>query len=74
MADGQMEQPAIILSSDRWFEGVVGPIAFFVMARLNRPVVVVSFHGDLGFGTACAPDCFRLADTLNACKGLLAES
>lgn len=48
--------PCVVLGSDHWHPGVLGIAASRLVDRLSVPVVLVSFQGDQGRGSARSPE------------------
>ncbi|MHC4916043.1 MAG: single-stranded-DNA-specific exonuclease RecJ [Planctomycetota bacterium] len=67
-AAAESDAPALVLSSDSWHGGVLGPAANKVTERFGRPAVLVAFDGDVGRGSARAPKGSRLHELLAACS------
>jgi len=62
------DAPALVVSSDSWHGGVLGPAANKVTERFGRPAVLVAFDGETGRGSARAPKGSRLHELLAACS------
>jgi single-stranded-DNA-specific exonuclease len=62
---------AAVIAGDRWHRGVIGLAASKIAERLNRPCVVISLDGDMGYGSARSIEAYHLFDGLTACRDLL---
>lgn len=61
----------IVLHGDNWHTGVIGIVASKLVDRYFRPVVLVSFDGDVGKGSARSMGDFHITDALKRCEKLL---
>ena len=59
---------AVVVSGDGWHPGVIGIVASRLAERVCRPVVVISFHGDKGRGSARSIPSFDLVAGISACS------
>jgi len=67
-AEAEMDAPALVLASEAWHGGVLGPAASKVSEKFGRPALLVAFDGDVGRGSARAPKGSRLSDLLADCS------
>lgn len=63
--------PAVVLGADHWHPGVLGIVAARVAEMTGRPVLLVSFTGDVGRGSGRCTTGVHLRDALAACSDLL---
>ncbi len=66
-AEAEDGAPALVLASDSWHGGVLGPAASKLCERFGRPAALVAFDGEMGRGSARAPRGSRLHELLAAC-------
>jgi single-stranded-DNA-specific exonuclease len=66
-AQAELDSPALVLASEAWHGGVLGPAASKVSERFGRPAVLVAFDGEVGRGSARAPKGSRLHELLATC-------
>lgn len=66
--NGYAEAPAIVVADDRWHPGVLGLVASRLVARFNRPAVVI---GEGGKGSARSIDGLNIHDALLECAAHL---
>ena len=59
---------AVVISGDGWHAGVIGIVASRLAERVCRPVVVISFDGDEGRGSARSIPSFDLVAGISACS------
>src|SRR2546430_67236 len=62
---------AAVIAGDGWHRGVIGLAASKIAERLNRPCVVISLEGDIGYGSARSIEAYHLFDGLTTCRDLL---
>ena len=65
------ETRAIVLASEGWHPGVVGIACSRLVARHNRPTILMNHEGDLCKGSARSIDSFSIHDALTRCADLL---
>jgi len=61
----------VVIAGDGWHPGVIGIVASRVVERIHRPVVLLTFDGETGRGSARSIPGFHLYDALAACSGHL---
>lgn len=66
-AEAEGGAPALVLASDTWHGGVLGPAASKLSESFGRPAVLVAFDGPMGRGSARAPKGSRLHALLTTC-------
>jgi single-stranded-DNA-specific exonuclease len=66
LAEG--DAPAIVLASDTWHGGVLGPTASKLSERFGRPTFLIAFDGDRGRGSGRAPGGSGLHKLLASCS------
>ena len=49
---GILKDPVLILSGKNWHEGIIGIVAARLKDKFNKPVIIISFDGDLGKASA----------------------
>lgn len=59
--------PAIVLGADHWHPGVLGIVAARVAETFFKPVLLVSFHGDVGRGSGRCTTGLHLREALATC-------
>ena len=59
---------AVVVSGDGWHHGVIGIVASRLVERIFRPVVVLSFDGDRGRGSARSVPSFDLHAAISSCS------
>jgi single-stranded-DNA-specific exonuclease len=62
---------AIVLSSDRWHQGVIGIVASKLVEEFFRPTVLISMNNCCGRGSARSIPAFHLYNGLESMSGLL---
>lgn len=62
------ENNIIIVAGDGWHQGVIGIVASRLCEKFYRPVIVVSWDGNSGKGSARSIKGFNLYNALNSCK------
>jgi len=65
------KERAIFLDKEGWHEGVIGIVASRLVARYNRPVVLVALKGEIGKGSGRSIPPFHLSKALEECRSLL---
>ena len=58
----------IVLGSDKWHIGVVGPVASKLVELFNRPVVLLTVQHDIARGSARSIPGFDIAAALGQCR------
>lgn len=66
--DETSRQGILMVDGDRWHPGVIGIAASRLADKYSRPVVLVSWEGDQGRGSARSVPGFNLYDALYACR------
>ena len=64
-------RPVLILAGEGWHQGVVGITAARLMDRYHKPVILVSFEGDIGKGSGRSQAGFHLYQALSGASHLL---
>ena len=59
---------AVVVSGEGWHHGVIGIVASRLVERIYRPVVVLSFDGDRGRGSARSVPSFDLHAAISSCS------
>jgi single-stranded-DNA-specific exonuclease len=63
------DSPVIVLSSDRWHDGVIGIVAGRLAERFGRPAVMIAIHADgTAQGSCRGVAGFSIRDGLAACS------
>ncbi len=60
------QEKILVLAGDNWHQGVIGIVASRLVDRYNRPVIVISWEGDLGRGSGRSMGNFDLYQALAA--------
>ena len=47
-----LNDPVIILSGENWHEGVIGIVASRLKDKFNKPIIIISFDGNIGKASA----------------------
>lgn len=68
---GDPADRGIVLALDGWHPGVIGIVASRLADRFSKPVVMISFEGDVGKGSARGIKAFNILEGLRACAGRL---
>lgn len=63
----------LLVDGDGWHQGVIGIVASRLTEKYNRPVVLISWEGDEGRGSARSVDDFDLYKALSACEEYLIQ-
>lgn len=63
----------LVVDGDEWHHGVIGIVASRLTEKYNRPVVLISWEGDEGRGSARSVDDFDLYKALSACQEYLIQ-
>ena len=65
----QTSDPALVLSGDDWHPGVLGIVAARLTEQTRKPVILISFRGEIGRGSGRGPVAgIHLRDALAACS------
>lgn len=67
MMDSQPANVPIVLSSDKWHQGVIGIAASKLAEQYSLPTVMICMDGDKGKGSCRSFGNFNLFDALSAC-------
>lgn len=67
------QENILIVDGDGWHHGVIGIVASRLTEKYNRPVVLISWEGDEGRGSARSIDNFDLYKALSACQEYLIQ-
>ncbi|MFO7839702.1 MAG: single-stranded-DNA-specific exonuclease RecJ [Desulfosalsimonadaceae bacterium] len=68
---GLLERNTLVLAGNGWHEGVLGIVASRLVQRFWRPVVVLSFSGDMANGSARSIAPVNLYEAVSACADFL---
>ncbi len=63
--------PALVLASDNWHQGVIGIVASRVVEEYYLPTVLIALDGDIGKGSGRSIPNFNLFEALRECRDLL---
>jgi single-stranded-DNA-specific exonuclease len=63
--------PVIVLSSDKWHQGVIGIVASRITEKFYRPTCIISREGDIARGSARSIPFFHLYNALSQCREFL---
>ncbi|HMA67599.1 MAG TPA: DHHA1 domain-containing protein, partial [Desulfosalsimonadaceae bacterium] len=66
-----LERNSLVLAGDGWHEGVLGIVASRLVQRFWRPVVLLSFSGDMANGSARSIASINLYRAVSACADYL---
>ncbi|MDE2751716.1 MAG: single-stranded-DNA-specific exonuclease RecJ [Gemmatimonadota bacterium] len=69
--DGSVSEAGVVVAGDGWDSVVIGIVASRLAERVFRPVIVVSFDGDAGRGSARSIPTFDLHSAIASCAGHL---
>ena len=61
-------EPAIVRASDTWHPGVLGIVAARAAEVSGKPVLLISFQGDVGRGSGRCTSSLNLREALGACS------
>ncbi|MDJ0764592.1 MAG: single-stranded-DNA-specific exonuclease RecJ [Myxococcota bacterium] len=61
-----MDQHVIVVAGDGWHRGVLGIVASRLLERMNKPVYIIGFDGDVGAGSARGFGQLNLHNSLTA--------
>jgi single-stranded-DNA-specific exonuclease len=67
----QVNKHAVILGKQDWHEGVLGIVASKLVEKFFRPVILISFKGDIGKGSGRSIPGINLYDALCQCAQYL---
>ncbi len=67
----QGDRGALILASEGWHKGILGIVASRLARKFLRPVVLLSFDGEMGKGSVRSIDSLEVLDALRSCKSHL---
>ncbi len=67
LLEGKEPDGPIVLSSDRWHQGVIGIAASRLAEQYSLPAIMICFHGERGKGSCRSYGGFNLFDALSAC-------
>ncbi|MHC4777212.1 MAG: single-stranded-DNA-specific exonuclease RecJ, partial [Planctomycetota bacterium] len=70
---GMDSQPAIVLEHEKWHAGVIGIVASKLVEAFGRPVVLITFDGDHGRGSARSIPAFDIHEAMTLSSGSLAS-
>ncbi|MEW6439521.1 MAG: single-stranded-DNA-specific exonuclease RecJ [bacterium] len=70
---GIAEQPVLVLGSEKWHKGILGIVASRLVEDFQRPVVLLSFDGDLGKGSVRTVEGLDILAALLSCREHLEE-
>lgn len=65
------EEAVLVVGGEGWHVGVIGIVASRLMAVYHRPVIVISWDGETGKGSARSPEGFNLYMALDNVKDYL---
>ncbi len=68
---GDPADRGIVLALEGWHPGVIGIVASRLADRFSKPVVMISFEGEVGKGSARGVKAFNILEGLRACAGKL---
>ena len=68
-----VKKKGLVVYDRDWHQGVLGIVAARLLNQYNRPVFVLSVEGDKASGSGRCIEGMNLADSLNACSGLLVK-
>ena len=73
LAEKEIDNPIIIVSSDRWHAGVIGIVASRIKDKYSRPCILIGFDGVTGKGSGRSIDGIDLGSVVIAArqKGLI---
>jgi single-stranded-DNA-specific exonuclease len=72
-SEENLEQGIIMVDGESWHPGVIGIAASRLVDKYRLPVVLVSWQGDLGRGSARSIPGFNLYEALYACRNHLEQ-
>ncbi len=62
---------SIVLYSDKWHEGVIGIVSSRLVEKYYKPTILISFHDNIGKGSARSIKDFDIYEALNLCSEFL---
>ncbi len=65
------DQLVMVVSSEGWHRGLVGPLAAQLAERYGRPAIAIAVEQHQGVGSGRSIPLFNLLEALRACQGLL---
>lgn len=68
MMEGREKDEPIVLSSDKWHQGVIGIAASKLAEQYSLPTVMICLDGDRGKGSCRSYGGFNIFDALSACS------
>ncbi len=72
--DAKMKyEKVIVVSGDRWHQGVIGIVASRLVEKYGKPCIVISVNDGIAKGSGRSVDGFSLYDALTYCKDLLVQ-
>jgi single-stranded-DNA-specific exonuclease len=66
-----LKKKAIVLGDDRWHEGVLGIVASRLAEKYFKPVILISFNGESGKGSARSIPGINMYKALDSCSEFL---
>lgn len=66
--------PVLVVDGENWHHGVLGIVASRLCERYLRPVIMISWEGDTGRGSARSVADFNIIESLSQCKEYLLAS
>ena len=66
--------PILVVDGDNWHHGVLGIVASRLCERYLRPVIMISWEGDTGRGSARSVAAFNIFEALSHCQEYLLAS
>jgi len=66
--------PILVVDGDNWHHGVLGIVASRLCERYLRPVIMISWEGDSGRGSARSVADFNIIEALSQCREYLLAS
>lgn len=69
--DGSVPDAGVLVAGEGWHSGVIGIVASRLVEHVFRPVIVVSFDGETGRGSARSIPTFDLHAAIARCAGHL---
>jgi single-stranded-DNA-specific exonuclease len=61
----------IVVGGDGWHRGVIGIVASKLVELFHRPAIVLSFDGDMAYGSCRSIPSFNMLAALESCAGLM---
>ena len=69
----EKDRSVLVLSAEGWHRGILGIVASRIAQEILRPVVLVSFEGDMGKGSIRSVDNLGIMDAVLSCRTLLED-